>query len=172
MEIVLRELQNGNVAFGIFCLIAVIGALYVLFSKNVLYASYGLLVSFLGVAGIFVFAGGEFVSAAQIMIYIGGILILLIFGIMLSSNKKMGKGKLNIENMDMVFSLTIAVSLSLLLSFLVLESKFNITSFKPQQHIKNLGYNLMTDSVLVLEIIGVLLLMALIGATYIAKKDE
>ncbi|MCP9754306.1 NADH-quinone oxidoreductase subunit J [Lacihabitans sp. CCS-44] len=172
MEIVLRELQNGNVAFGIFCLIAIIGALYVLFSKNVLYASYGLLVSFLGVAGIFVFAGGEFVSAAQIMIYIGGILILLIFGIMLSSNKKMGKGKLNIENMDMVFSLTIAVSLSLLLSFLVLESKFNTRSFKPQQHIKNLGYNLMTDSVLVLEIIGVLLLMALIGATYIAKKDE
>jgi NADH-quinone oxidoreductase subunit J len=172
MEIVLRELQNGNVAFGIFCLIAVIGALYVLFSKNVLYASYGLLVSFLGVAGIFVFAGGEFVSAAQIMIYIGGILILLIFGIMLSSNKKMEKGKLNIENMDMVFSLTIAVSLSLLLSFLVLESKFNTRSFKPQQHIKNLGYNLMTDSVLVLEIIGVLLLIALIGATYIAKKDE
>jgi NADH-quinone oxidoreductase subunit J len=172
MEIVLRELQNGNVAFGIFCLIAVIGALYVLFSKNVLYASYGLLISFLGVAGIFVFAGGEFVSAAQIMIYIGGILILLIFGIMLSSNKKMGKGKLNIENMDMVFSLTVAVSLSLLLSFLVLESKFNTSSFKPQQHIKNLGYHLMTDSVLVLEIIGVLLLMALIGATYIAKKDE
>jgi NADH-quinone oxidoreductase subunit J len=172
MEIVLRELRNGNVAFGIFCLIAVIGALYVLFSKNVLYASYGLLISFLGVAGIFVFAGGEFVSAAQIMIYIGGILILLIFGIMLSSNKKMGKGRLNIENKDMVFSLTIAISLSLLLSFLVLESKFNISSFKPQQHIKNLGYNLMTDSVLVLEIIGVLLLMALIGATYIAKKDE
>ncbi|OYU68132.1 MAG: NADH-quinone oxidoreductase subunit J [Cytophagaceae bacterium BCCC1] len=172
MEIVLRELQNGNVAFGIFCLIAVIGALYVLFSKNVLYACYGLLISFLGVAGIFVFAGGEFVSAAQIMIYIGGILILLIFGIMLSSNKKMGKGRLNIENKDMVFSLIIAVSLSLLLSFLVLESKFNISSFKPQQHIKNLGYNLMTDSVLVLEIIGVLLLMALIGATYIAKKDE
>lgn len=172
MEIVLRELQNGNVAFGIFCLIAVIGALYVLYSKNILYASYGLLISFLGVAGIFVFAGGEFVSAAQIMIYIGGILILLIFGIMLSSNKKMGKGRLNIENKDMVFSLTIAVSLSLLLSFLVLESKFNISSFKPQQHIKNLGYNLMTDSVLVLEIIGVLLLMALIGATYIAKKDE
>lgn len=172
MEIVLRELQNGDVAFGIFCLISIIGALYVLFSKNVLYASYGLLVSFLGVAGIFVFAGGEFVSAAQIMIYIGGILILLIFGIMLSSNKKMGKGKLNIENMDMVFSLTIVVSLSLLLSFLVLESKFNTISLKPQQHIKNLGYYLMTDSVLVLEIIGVLLLMALIGATYIAKKDE
>jgi NADH-quinone oxidoreductase subunit J len=172
MEIVLRELQNGNVAFGIFCLIAVIGAVYVLFSKNVLYASYGLLVSFLGVAGIYVFAGGEFVSAAQIMIYIGGILILLIFGIMLSSNNKAGKGKLNIENMNGVFSVSITVSLSLLLSFLVLESKFNTKTFKPQQHIKNLGYNLMTDSVLVLEIIGVLLLMALIGATYIAKKDE
>jgi NADH-quinone oxidoreductase subunit J len=172
MELGIRELTNGNVAFGIFCLIAVLGAVYVLFSKNVLYASYGLLVSFLGVAGIFVFAEGEFVSAAQIMIYIGGILILLIFGIMLSSNKKLGKGNLKIENMDMVFSLSIAISLSLLLSFLVLESNFNTDSFKPQQHIKNLGYNLMTDSVLVLEIIGVLLLMALIGATYIAKKDE
>jgi NADH-quinone oxidoreductase subunit J len=91
---------------------------------------------------------------------------------MLSSNKKAGKGKLNIENMNKVFSLTITVSLSLLLSLLVLTPKFNTKSFKPQQHIKNLGYNLMTDSVLVLEITGVLLLMALIGATYIAKKDE
>jgi NADH-quinone oxidoreductase subunit J len=172
MEIVLREIQNGNIAFGLFCLIAIAGAVYVLFSKNVLYASYGLLVSFLGVAGIFVFAGGEFVSAAQIMIYIGGILILLIFGIMLSSSKKLGKGSLKIENMDATFSLAITVCLALLLSFLVLESKFNTQTLKPQQHIKNLGYSLMTDTVLVLEIVGILLLMALIGATYLAKKNE
>jgi NADH-quinone oxidoreductase subunit J len=172
MEIVQREIMNGNVAFGLFCLISVLGALYVLFSKNVLYASYGLLVSFLGVAGIFVFAGGEFVSAAQIMIYIGGILILLIFGIMLSSNKKLGKGSLKVENMDTTFGLAVAVSLSLLLTFLILEVKFNTSALKPQQHIKNLGYNLMTDSVLVLEVIGILLLMALVGATYVAKRDE
>ena len=172
MEIVQREIMNGNAAFGLFCLISVLGALYVLFSKNVLYASYGLLVSFLGVAGIFVFAGGEFVSAAQIMIYIGGILILLIFGIMLSSNKKLGKGSLKVENMDTTFGLAVAVSLSLLLTFLILEVKFNTNALKPQQHIKNLGYNLMTDSVLVLEVIGILLLMALVGATYVAKRDE
>lgn len=172
MDTIVRELTNGNIVFYIFCLISISGALYVLFSKNVLYAAYGLLVSFLGVAGLFVFAGGEFVSAAQIMIYVGGILILLIFGIMLSSNKKMGKGNLKVANMDTTFSLALTVSLSLLLVFLVLESKFNISALKPQQHIKNLGYNLMTDSVLVLEIVGVLLLMALIGSTFIAKKDE
>jgi NADH-quinone oxidoreductase subunit J len=172
METVLREILNGNVIFWIFCITTIGGATYVLFSKNVLYASYGLLVSFLGVACIFVFAGGEFIAAAQIMIYIGGILVLLIFGIMLSSNKKAGKNYLKIENVNMPLSMVYAVGLSLILILLIFKTKFDTANLKPIQHIKNLGYNLMTDSVLVLEIVGVLLLMALIAATYIAKNDE
>jgi NADH-quinone oxidoreductase subunit J len=172
MKEILNHLINGNIAFGIFCLVAIGGALYVLFSKNVLYASYGILTSFLGVAGIFVFAGGEFVAASQIMIYIGGILVLLIFGIMLSSNKKAGVQYLKIENLDSVMSVAIGVSLVVLLSILALSVKFDLKNQKPTQHIKNLGFNLMTDSVLPLELIGMLLLMALIGATFIAKNDE
>ena len=52
----------------------------------------GILCSFLGVAGIFVFAGSEYVAGiSNHDLHVGGILILLVFGIMLSSNKKSGK---------------------------------------------------------------------------------
>ena len=172
MDVILEQLKNGNMFFGIFCLITLSGALYVLFSNNVLYASYGLLVSFLGVAGIFVFGGSEFVAAAQIMIYIGGILVLLIFGIMLSAKKNSKHHSLFIENENPIFSLVLVTCLSLIMVLLVTSVTFKTSALKPDQHIKNLGLYLMTDSVLILELVGVLLLMALIGATYIAKKNE
>lgn len=172
MEVILEQLKNGNIFFGIFCLVTLGGALYVLFSNNVLYASFGLLISFLGVAGIFVFGGSEFVAAAQIMIYIGGILVLLIFGIMLSAKKNSKHHSLFIENENPTFSLILVTCLSLIIVLLVTSVTFKTSALKPDQHIKNLGLYLMTDSVLILELVGVLLLMALIGATYIAKKNE
>jgi NADH-quinone oxidoreductase subunit J len=168
----IKNIDIQNIVFGLFFAVTLGGALYVLFSKNVLFAAYGLLVSLLSVAGIFVFGGAEFVAAAQIMIYIGGILVLLIFGIMLSSQKTKDKDHLKIENSDIWLTILLVFLLSFLVIFLVSSLIFDTHNLKPEQHIKNMGFNLMTDSVLALELVGVLLLMALIGATYIAKKDE
>lgn len=145
--------------------------MYVLLSKHVLYAAYGLLVTFLGVAGIFVFSGAEFMAAAQIMIYVGGIMILLVFGIMLSARKKAVGEYLEVENAEKGKGLLLAVLLGAV--WLVLVSKLVFIGDEVQEllSIKRMGYSLMTTNVLVLEIIGVLLLMALVGATYIAKDE-
>lgn len=161
-----------DVVFWLFCLITIAGALYVLFSNHVLYAAYGLLVCFLGVAGIFVFANADFVSGAQIMIYVGGILVLLVFGIMLSSNKKEGQKYLSVNNSPFTFSLLIVICMS---AILVLVSGKLIFMGKPSVSflpLKDIGFYLMTSYVLILEIIGLLLLMALVGATFIAKDDK
>jgi NADH-quinone oxidoreductase subunit J len=69
-----------QLAFFVFAGITVAGAFYLLFTKNVLYAAFSLLLTLLGIAGLFVFAGADFLAVSQIMIYVGGILILLIFG--------------------------------------------------------------------------------------------
>jgi NADH-quinone oxidoreductase subunit J len=172
MDNLIAQAQNGNIVFGLFCLITLGGAMYVLFSNHVLYAAYGLLVCFLGVAGIFVFAGAEFIAAAQIMIYIGGILVLLIFGIMLSTKKHGNHQSLLIQNENPTFTLILVSCMSLIIVLLATSISFDTSTTKPNQHIKNLGLYLMTDSVLILELIGILLLMALIGATFIAKKNE
>jgi NADH-quinone oxidoreductase subunit J len=171
MEVFLQNLYNGNIFFGFFCLITILGALYVLFATNVLYACFGLLVSFLGVAGVFVFGGAEFVAAAQIMIYVGGILVLLIFGIMLSSSKELKTHSIKIENNSGFFTIIILFCLVAFILLLMSSINYDTKINKPVQDIKNLGFNLMTESVLCLEVMGILLLIALIGATFVAKKE-
>lgn len=161
-----------DLVFWLFCLITVGGAVYVLLSNHVLYAAYGLLVTFLGVAGIFVFAGAEFVSAAQIMIYVGGILVLLVFGIMLSSRKKAGMSHLKVENAPRSTGLLIACLLGGVLILLVSRLSFAGEVTGIWLTVKSLGFSLMTTYVIILEVIGMLLLMALIGATYLAKDDQ
>ncbi len=161
-----------DLVFWLFCLITVSGAVYVLLSNHVLYAAYGLLVTFLGVAGIFVFASAEFVSAAQIMIYIGGILVLLVFGIMLSSRRKAGIDHLKVENAPRGTGILIAGLLGTMLILLASRLSFSSDATGQWLAIKSLGFSLMTTYVVILEVVGMLLLMALIGATYLAKDDQ
>lgn len=161
-----------DIVFWLFCLITVGGAVYVLLSNHVLYAAYGLLVTFLGVAGIFVFASAEFVSAAQIMIYVGGILVLLVFGIMLSSRRKAGIDHLKVENAPRGTGILIAGLLGTMLILLASRLSFSSDATGQWLAIKSLGFSLMTTYVVILEVVGMLLLMALIGATYLAKDDQ
>ena len=161
-----------DLVFYIFCTVAVGGAVYALMAKNVLYAAYGLLCSFLGVAGIFVFAGSEYVAASQIIIYVGGILILLVFGIMLSSGKKSGKEYLKIKSRNLTWGLTLGLALIAIMTIIISTIRFDYKQKLASQSIKNIGFSLMTDQVFALELVGILLLIALVGATFIAKTDE
>lgn len=162
----------NDIVFWLFCLLTLGGGVYVLLSRHVLYAAYGLLVTFLGVAGIFVYSGAEFVAAAQIMIYVGGIMILLVFGIMLSARKRQEGRYLEVENASGSRGLLLAVLMAAVWLVLVSKLVFIGDEVGELLSIKRVGYSLMTTNVLVLEIVGVLLLMALVGATYIAKDEQ
>src|SRR5690606_28039474 len=76
--------------FYFFACITVLSALMVLWTKNVLYAAFSLIITFMGVAAMYVFAGADFIAVAQILIYVGGILVLIIFGVMLT-NRLLGQ---------------------------------------------------------------------------------
>ena len=71
-----------------FAALALLSALYVAFTRNLLYAAFGLIVAFLGVAGIFMMLGATFIAISQILVYVGGILVLIVFGIMLTNRLK------------------------------------------------------------------------------------
>ena len=66
-----------NIVFWFFVVITTISALIVVLSKNLLYAAVSLLVTFLGVAAMYIFLWADFLAGVQVMIYIGGILILI-----------------------------------------------------------------------------------------------
>ena len=75
------------VDLGFWCIAAltVISAAFVVLNNQLLYAAVGLLFALLGVAGLYIFLWADFIAGVQLLVYIGGILVLIIFGIMLTN---------------------------------------------------------------------------------------
>ena len=69
----------------LFGLLTVLSAAWVAFSPKLLHAGFSLLFTFFGVAGLYVTLGADFLAVTQVLIYIGGILVLLLFGILLTT---------------------------------------------------------------------------------------
>lgn len=177
LEITINPKLVKEVGFAVFAVITLIGAGYLLVTKNILYAAYGLLVAFLGMAGLYVFAGADFVAVTQIMVYIGGILVLMIFGIMLTQNKTKGKVSSNaitVTNKNIILGLITAVFFFVGLIIMLYQAKFKLQKnyVAPETTVDKIGVSLLTDNLLIFEVVGVLLLVALIGAAFVAKKLE
>lgn len=164
-------MELNDIIFYIFGAITALSALYIMLTKNILYAAFALILTFIGVAGIYVFLGAEFIAVTQILVYVGGILILLVFGIMLT-NRLSGK-KVISSAYNKIMGFIVAGGLFAILLKGILEANFSALGWIDKSKVSEssipaFGLTLMTDYVLVFEIIGVLLLLALIGAVRIA----
>ena len=83
--ILLAAINWNSVLFLLVAGFACVFALGVLFSSNVVRMAFYLIISLAATAGLFILAGAKFLGAMQIMIYVGGTLVLLIFGVMLTA---------------------------------------------------------------------------------------
>ncbi|MVM29547.1 NADH-quinone oxidoreductase subunit J [Spirosoma sp. HMF4905] len=172
-----------QIAFYAFAGLSLIGALAVLFTRNVLYAAFFLLLTLLGVAGLFVLASADFLAIAQIMIYVGGVLVLVIFGVMLT-HKPEPPGDVNSQQPNRIASLNrsrngsgwivaVLVTGCLFAALFTLLVRANFALLNQpvgwQSTVNTIGKQLMTEYVVPFELAGILLLAALIGATYLAS---
>ncbi len=162
--------------FFLFTALTVVPVIFILLSKQILYIAFALMISFFGVAGLYVFAGAEFVAVTQIMIYLGGVLVLLLFGIMFT---KRGNTKLLVSENRGVWGgslLALAIFSGMCWVFGQVSIPTNasaahaMSSALREDNIRTLGIALMTEHVVAFELAGVLLLAALIGAAFIAGK--
>lgn len=166
-----------QLAFYGFAALSVFGALAVLLTRNVLYAAFFLLLTLLGVAGLFVLASADLLAVAQIMIYVGGVLVLIIFGVMLTHKRgsptdtnSQRPNQVVVLNRGWLPALLVAGTLFGALYTLLARADFTMLN-RPvgwQSTVQTVGRQLMTESVLPFEITGILLLAALVGATYLA----
>ena len=160
-----------NIVFWFFVVMTIAAALMVVISKNLIYAAIALLVTFLGVAAMYVFLWADFMAGTQVMIYIGGILILLLFGIMLTT--KITSVRISHTNVQRgVGALIVAAIFVGLIWMINLTPWLQISSQEPQQTVHDIGTLLMTDFLLPFEVASVLLLGALIGAAVLARKES
>jgi NADH:ubiquinone oxidoreductase subunit 6 (subunit J) len=150
--------------FYFFVAIATISVVGILVTKNIFKAAIYLLICLLSIAAVYITLAADFVAVVQILIYAGGIVVILIFGIMLTT-KISGKPLLITNNNIFSGALVSFALLVLLFNILPVHVASQPTSkFYTQNNIEQIGMNLMTTYSVPFEVAGVLLLVALIGA--------
>jgi NADH-quinone oxidoreductase subunit J len=160
-----------DIVFYLFALITVVSAFIVVFSRNIIYSAFSLLFTFFGVAGLYVLLSADFLAITQLLIYVGGILVLLLFGVMLTSRV------IDVQMRTGTLQTFPAVILTAGLAG-VLCGIFYMTQWKisPGTDLKStapkLGEMLMTTYILPFEVASVILLVALIGAAMIARREK
>ncbi len=162
----------SQVVFIILSAIALIGALGVVTSRNLFRCALFLVLSFVGVAGLYILLEAEFLAMVQILVYVGAISILIIFAIMLS--RRMMSSEFRASNEQWVWALVGAIALFAILAFILLQVSWPIAPAEvPEDMISQLGQALVSPDryLLVFEVASVLLLVALVGAVIIAREQ-
>lgn len=159
------------VAFIVMAGIALVGAFMVASFRNVFHAALALMLSFMGVAGLYLLLEAEFIAAVQVLVYVGAISILIVFAVMLT--RGLMKSKEASQNSQWIAAAIVSLIMFGVLFFVAVGTAWPQT----QTAIKGdlivlLGKELLTTYVFPFEIASVLLLAALVGAIVIAREKE
>ena len=140
--------------------------------RNLVHSALSLVVTFAGIAGIFLQLHAEFVGFAQVLVYIGAVAILIVFAILLTRSGETPNQAVLAPGW--IAGIVISGVVFATLGWAVLSSNAIArgTPDGPAVTVKNIGDALMTKYVLPLEVIGLLLTAAMIGAVIIAMKEE
>ncbi|WP_257658001.1 NADH-quinone oxidoreductase subunit J family protein [Parapedobacter lycopersici] len=174
-----------SILFYCFATVAV-GTSFILVSmRNIARALFLFFVVLFAMAGLYVFALADFVALTQILIYVGGVLVLLLFAFMLSNKELLNQLQAGTSHF---FALPVWQALTVALLFLgvLLYAALQFDRHEPQwiaaareagtvitptdRTVQHLGIHLMTRYLLPFEVISVLLMMALMGAAHLARK--
>lgn len=155
-----------KVLFYFFIVLAAVSAGAILFSKNVFKSALFLLTCLLSVAALYVLSFAEFLAVTQILIYAGGILVVIIFGIMLTT--RLSGRPLVVDNTNIFGGIIAGMGLFWLLVYYLPSGAPGEQSVNPE-NINVTGLVLFRDYSLPFEIAGILLLVALIGAAVITS---
>lgn len=159
------------ISFYVFAIITVAAALVMVFSRNIVRSAFALLFSLLGIAVLYVLLYADFVAATQLLVYIGGILILILFGVMLTTQGYTPKFESVAINLlpSSIFAGLIAV----LLIGVFMTTNWNLVAVEETDStISDLGVMLLNEYILPFQIAAVLLLVAIIGAVFMASRSR
>lgn len=159
-------------AFFLISMIAIAGALGVILEKNIVRAGFSLVICFSAIAGTYFALRAPFVGASQILIYAVGITLIIVFALMLT-NAKSELPKLKGQVGKNILSAIISIGIFITFSFALNKNKWLVVEgLSCPKNTEVIGLKLLGYYALPFELISVLLLVALIGALVIAKKDK
>jgi NAD(P)H-quinone oxidoreductase subunit 6 len=162
-----------TVATVVFYLVVVVtlgSAMMVAFSRNIVYSAFSLLGTFAGVAGLYVFLGADFVAAVQLLIYVGGILVLILFAVMLTHRIT------DVQITNRAAGRIPGVLVVGVLVYLLVETVRETPWTKAKEVVyaattSKIGDLFLDTYLLPFELASLVLLAALIGAAVISRKE-
>ena len=158
--------------FVIFAILTLAGAIAAMTLRNLVHCALALTVAFAGLAGIYLLLNAQFVGFAQILIYIGAVAILIVFAILLTRGSEPAGQRL--FSSSWWLGAVVAAAVFAVMSGAILTSKaIALRASEPAQaSVHQIGKELMTKYILPLEVLGLLLTVALIGAVIIALQER
>ena len=163
-----------SIIFYALSVIVVVPAIMVMVTRDIVRVAFWLLASLSGVAGLYLHLGADFVGVTQVLVYIGGIVVLILFGIMMTHRDPVylsfhARSRRSIFSGILVSGLTFGA-----LASVILQTGFDVGGGRGTGAAtsRDIGRALLTDYVLPFEVVSVLLLVVLCGAAYIARREK
>jgi NADH-quinone oxidoreductase subunit J len=163
-------MDTFDIVFYAFAILAVGSASVVVFSRNIVHSALALLFTFVAVAGLYVLLHADFLAVTQVLIYVGGILVLLLFGIMLTSRAVDIELKTGALHVWPARVLTAFLAGTLAGIFYATWKVVDAPAPAYETTTAMIGTELMTSWLLPFEVASVILLVALVGAAFIARR--
>ncbi|UYY98865.1 NADH-quinone oxidoreductase subunit J [Peribacillus frigoritolerans] len=165
------SLSGELIAFIGLALVAIVGGVLLITLTKVVHMVIALVFTFLGIAGIYMLLSAEFVAIVQILIYSGAITIVMLFGIMLTKHQENdAPAKGGWGNFSMLAAIA-GFAVAVYLGIYNLDIPVQPTALH-EENTKQIGIELFSKYVIPFEVMSVLLLVALVGAIVLAKKDD
>jgi NADH-quinone oxidoreductase subunit J len=181
----LPEILNGfqssidffAIVFILFAGLSIAAGIITVFSKKLMHSAVALLFTLFGVAGLYALLTADFLAVTQVMVYIGGILTLIIFGVMLTSRVGDIEKKTNVmASTSMAVGVIISIASAAFLSYVFVSTdwieKPVAASDIPGSTLPAIGNLLLTNYIAAFIVAAVLLLLAFIGAALIARRKN
>ncbi|HEU0132944.1 MAG TPA: NADH-quinone oxidoreductase subunit J [Mycobacteriales bacterium] len=166
-----RSVSAQEVIFVLLGVLSLGAAVLVVTTRNVVHAALWLVVTLAGVAGCYLMLAAEFLAWVQVLIYVGAVVVLLLFGIMLTKAPIGGDVELNSENRIPAAIVALA-SAGTLVTLVVDAFRHEYIDLRGGTGAAPVGESIFRSYVLPFEVVSVLLLAALIGSIVLSRRDE
>jgi len=161
-----------NFTLSILAALILASAVFALSRRNLIHSALLLVLTWAGVAGFYLWAGAEFVAFAQALIYIGAISMVVLFAVLLTRRTLADPLIESASRARIAAAIVVGIAVAAVLVAAVLNTPFSaVTARAPSVNVREIGVQLMGPQAAPLLIVGVILTVALIGATILAASD-
>jgi NADH-quinone oxidoreductase subunit J len=159
----------GENLFIIMCALVIASGFWVVFSPSLIHSAVSLMFTLFGTAGLYVFLYADFIAATQVLIYVGGILVLIIFGVMLTN--RIEKSSIASSSKNQFIGGMCSLAIFVMLVSVIFNTSWHVgKEYISEDSVSMIGKMLLTEYLLPFEIASILLLAALMGAALLSRK--